>query len=84
MRQKLSKKGNLAPAVKAHDAELKAETEQFFVDHGTTIIKNESELVRRGVRYFMRDFKRSGGYMDPDGFPIVSDHTSPKAPKTSK
>jgi hypothetical protein len=76
MAKKPEKPANIT--VRAVDAELKAEVKAFF-DAATITrnVKDEADLVRKGIRYFLRDYKRAGGLVDASGFPVVPPNSPP-------
>jgi hypothetical protein len=57
--------------VRVVDPELKAEIKAFFETTATANIKGEADLIRNGVRYYLRDYKRAGGLVDGHGFPVL-------------
>jgi len=68
--RKPDKKPNIT--VRAVDAELKAEVKAFFDAQGITRnVKDEADLVRKGIRYFLRDYERASGTVDGNGFPVL-------------
>jgi len=65
--------------VRAVDADLKAEVRAFFEAAGVTrSVQDEADLVRKGIRYYLRDYKRANGIVGSDGFPVLPPSTTPK------